>query len=166
MIDHVIWPSKYNPKISALYALNDIDVNASVKTVWKLLVEAESWKSYFAPENQVKILDGGSELRPGTKFTRVTVGIPCDLAIEEYEPMRRLAWSTTVRGDDTGSSAYHGWVITPIDGGCYVVSEETQQGPYFVQKLGIESPGGLFKYHQRWVEDLARGAEAQEAKSG
>ena len=163
MIDHVIWPERYDPKISALYALNDVDVRAPAETVWRLLVEAENWKSYFAPENQVRSLDGGSELKLGTKFTRVTVGISCDLVIEEYEPNRRLAWSTTVKGDETGSSAYHGWVITPTNEGCYVVSEETQQGPYFVQKLGVETPGGLFKYHQQWVEDLASGAQAKAA---
>lgn len=162
MIDHVIWPPKYDPKISALYALNDSDMKAPPETVWQLLVEAENWHSYFAPENQVKILDGGSELRLGTKFTRVTVGIPCNLVVEEYEPGRRIAWSMQVEGHED-SGAYHGWVITPTDDGCYVVSEETQQGPFMIQKLGVEMPGGLFKYHQQWVEDLARAAEARVA---
>lgn len=159
MIEHVIWPSRFDPKTSAIYALNDIDVKAPVETVWKLLVEAENWSSYFAPEDQVKILDGGSELKLGTRFTRVTVGIPCRLVIEECEPGRRLAWSTLVEGDETGSSAYHGWVVTPAAEGCYVVSEETQQGPFFVQKLAVENPGTLYRYHQQWVEDLKSGAE-------
>ena len=28
MYDHVIWPLLFDPKTSAIYALNDIDVNA------------------------------------------------------------------------------------------------------------------------------------------
>ena len=50
------------------------------------------------------------------------------LVVTECEPFRRLAWTTTVDGDDTGSSAYHGWVITPTGDGCHVLTEETQQG--------------------------------------
>lgn len=29
MYDRVIWPEKYDPKTSAIYALNDIDVKAA-----------------------------------------------------------------------------------------------------------------------------------------
>jgi hypothetical protein len=32
----VIWPEKYDPKTSAIYALNDIDVKAPPQAVWRL----------------------------------------------------------------------------------------------------------------------------------
>jgi uncharacterized protein YndB with AHSA1/START domain len=115
MYDHVIWPLPFDPKTSAIYALNDIDVNAPPEVVWKLLVDAENWSSYFPAEDQVKILSGEPELALGTKYSRVTVGFPMHLIVTEYVPGRRLAWSTLVDGDETGSSAYHGWVITPTD---------------------------------------------------
>ena len=41
MYDRVIWPEKYDPKTSAIYALNDIDVRASPEVVWRLLVDAD-----------------------------------------------------------------------------------------------------------------------------
>ena len=41
MYDHVIWPLLFDPKTSAIYALNDIDVNAQPEVVWKLLVDAD-----------------------------------------------------------------------------------------------------------------------------
>jgi hypothetical protein len=41
----VIWPEKYDPKTSAIYALNDIDVKAHAQVVWRLLVDAENWSS-------------------------------------------------------------------------------------------------------------------------
>jgi predicted SnoaL-like aldol condensation-catalyzing enzyme/uncharacterized protein YndB with AHSA1/START domain len=165
MYNHVIWPHQFDPKTSAIYALNDIDVNAPPEAVWKLLVDAENWSSYFPAENQVKILSGEPELVLGTKYSRVTVGFPMHLIVTECVPGRRLAWSTLVDGDKTGSSAYHGWVITPTDTGCHVLSEETQQGPFFLEELGRKNPGALYRYHQEWVEVLARAAEKETAKA-
>jgi uncharacterized protein YndB with AHSA1/START domain len=164
MYDKVIWPEQYDPKISALYALNDIDVKAPPEVVWRLLVDAENWSDYFPPENSVKILTHGAELSLGTRFSRVTVGFPMTLDVTEFEPYSRLAWATTVDGDETGSSAYHGWVITPTDEGCHVLTEETQQGAFFVEELGRKHPGALYEYHQDWVERLARAAEAEAAR--
>ena len=161
----VNWPHQYDPRRSAIYALNDIDVSAPPEVVWKLLVDAENWSSYFPAENQVKIQTGEPELAHGTKYSRVTVGFPMSLVVTEYEPFRRLAWATTVDGDETGSSAYHGWVITPTDDGCQVLCEETQQGPWFLEELGRKHPGALYAYHQEWVESLARAANAEAAKA-
>jgi hypothetical protein len=86
------------------------------------------------------------------------------LIVTEYVPGRRLAWSTLVDGDETASSAYHGWVTTPTDTGCHLLSEETQQGPFFLEELGRKNPSAPYRYHQEWVESLARGAAAEAAK--
>ncbi len=164
MIDRVIWPQTYDPKSSAIYALNDIDVNAPPAVVWKLLVDAENWSSYFPAEDQVKILTGELELALGTNYSRVTVGFLMKLIVTEFVPGRRLSWSTVVEGDETDSSAYHGWVITPTNNGCHVLTEETQQGSFFLEEIGRKHPGALYRYHQEWVESLACEAEAQAAK--
>jgi uncharacterized protein YndB with AHSA1/START domain len=161
MIDKVIWPERYDPRRSAIYALNDIDVKAPPEVVWKLLVDAEHWMRYFPAEDQVKILSGEPELALGTRYRRVTVGYPMSLNVTECVAGRRLAWSTVVDGDETGSSAYHGWVITPTKEGCHLLTEETQQGAFFVELIGRQYPGALYRYHQEWVESLARAAEAQ-----
>ena len=161
MLDHITYPPECDPRVSAIYALNEIDVKAPAEVVWKLLIDAEHWASYFPPEDQVKILSGESELGPDTKWTRVTVGYPMHLVITEFVPGKRVSWKTTVDGDETGSTAYHGWVITPTETGCHVLSEETQQGEFFVELLGRKHPGALFKYHQDWVELLAQAAEAK-----
>lgn len=160
MYNKVIWPEKYDPRVSAIYALNDIDIKAPVEVVWKLLIDAEHWLNYFPPENQVQIHNAEKELAPGAKWSRVTVGFPMSLTITEFEPLHRLSWVTTVDGDTTNSSAYHGWVITPTKEGCHVLTEETQQGHWFLEELGRKNPGALYRYHQDWVERLARAAEA------
>jgi uncharacterized protein YndB with AHSA1/START domain len=164
MYDKVNWPERFEPKVSALYALNDIDVKAPPEAVWKLLVDAENWSSYFPPEDQVKILSGEPELALGTRFSRITVGFHMSLHVTEYEPFSRLSWETVVDGDETGSTAYHGWVITPTDDGCHLLTEETQQGLFLLEELGRKRPGALYGYHQDWVERLARAAETQAAK--
>lgn len=160
MIDKVTWPERYDPRRSAIYALNDIDVKAPPEAVWKLLVDAEHWVRYFPAEDRVRILSGEPELALGTRYSRVTVGYPMSLTVTECVPGRRLAWSTVVDGDETGSSAYHGWVITPTKDGCHLLTEETQQGAFFVELIGRQYPGALYRYHQEWVESLARAAEA------
>lgn len=160
MYDHVIWPERYDPKISAIYALNDIDVKAPAEVVWKLLIDATNWYLYFPAEDQVEILSGEKGLAMGTRYSRVTVDYPMSLVVTEFVENRRLAWSTTVDGDTTGSTAYHGWVITPTQDGCHVLTEETQQGEWFLDMLGRRHPGGLYRYHQDWVERLAGAAEA------
>lgn len=161
MIDKVNWPERYDPSTSAIYALNDIDVKAPPEVVWKLLVDAERWSRYFPVEDRVRIMSGEPELALGTRYSRVTVGYPMSLVVTECVPNRRLAWATTVDGDETGSSAYHGWVITPTKEGCHLLTEETQQGQFFVDLIGSRNPGALYRYHQEWVECLARAAEAE-----
>lgn len=165
MFNHVIWPEQYDPRISALYALNDIDIKAPPEVVWRLLVDAHHWSSYFPPEDQVQILSGESELRLGTRYSRVTVGYPMRLVVTECVPNERLAWATTVDGDATGSTAYHGWVITPTADGCHLLTEETQQGDFFLDVIGHQHPGALYRYHQDWVERLARAAEEIAARA-
>lgn len=172
MIDHVIWPEKYHPKVSPLYALNDGDVKAPPEIVWKLLVDCEHWASWFPYENQVKILTGEKELKLGTVYSRKTLHFDMRLTVTECVPFRRLAWSTVIVGDGTGSgayegaSAYHGWVITPTKDGCHVLHEETQQGEYMIEELARQRPGGLYAYHQEWTEHLEKAAEAEAAKLG
>jgi len=137
MYDRVIWPLPFDPKTSAIYALNDIDVNAPTEVVWKLLVDAENWSSYFPVEDQVKILSGEPELALGTKYSRVTVGFPMHLIVTEYVPGRRLAWSTLVDGDETASSAYHGWVIYTICLACDGEFANQRLGGLFEQNAGV-----------------------------
>lgn len=165
MFKHVNWPQQYDPRISAIYALNDIDIKAPPTTVWQLLVDAQNWSSYFPPEDQVRILSGESELQLGTHYSRVTVGYPMSLVVTECVRNERLAWATTVDGDATGSTAYHGWVITPTADGCHLLTEETQQGDFFLDAIGRQHPGALYRYHQDWVERLARAAEQMAART-
>ena len=56
-------------------------------------------------------------------------------------------------------------MITPTEDGCHVLTEETQQGDFWLELIGRKNPGGLFRYHQEWVEKLAEVAETDAAKT-
>jgi hypothetical protein len=79
-------------------------------------------------------------------------------------PGERIAWDSLLAEGHEDSSAYHGWVITPTDSGCNLLTEEAQQGPFFVEELGRKHPGTLYQFHQDWVETLARAAEREAAR--
>jgi hypothetical protein len=72
------------------------------------------------------------------------VGLSMKPAVTECETDRRLAWSTLVEGDETGSSAYHGGLITRTATGCHLLTEETQQSPFFLELVGRKHPGALY----------------------
>jgi len=45
-----------------------------------------------------------------------------------------------------------------------VLTEETQQGAFFLEEIGHKRPGALYRYHQEWVESLARAAATEAAR--
>jgi uncharacterized protein YndB with AHSA1/START domain len=163
MQNHVSWPAQYDPRCSHIYSLNEADVNAPRELVWKLLIDAEHWSSYYPHAEDVKIVTGESVLALGTKYTWKTAGLPLVNTVKEFVPGQRLAWDT-VTADTEGATCYHGWVITPTDSGCHVLTEETQQGEYFLE-LARRSPGVLYRFHQDWVDTLARAAEVETTKT-
>jgi hypothetical protein len=118
-------------------------------------LEASRWPEFYGNVKDIELEGGGSELRRGARFHWTTFGVRVHTVIEELEPNRRLAWS----GRGLGSTAYHGWVLVPKDGGTLVITEETQQGSvasiarWFLRR-------GLLTWHQRWLEGLARVSEA------
>jgi hypothetical protein len=106
-----------------------------------------------------------SELALGTQWIRVTVGFLMNLIVMEYVLGRRLSWSTIVDGDETGSSVYHGWVITPWTMVVMCYPRRRSKAPFFLDELGRKNPGALYRCHQEWVESFARAAEAEAAKA-
>ena len=138
-------------------------MKAPPELVWKLFVDAENWSSFFPHAKDVEIVTGEPVLALGSKYTWKIAGIPLVNVVKEFVSGERLA-SDSVLADTDGPTAYHGWVITPTDSGCHLLTEETQQGPYWLE-LARKFPGVLYQFHQDWVEALARAAETEAAKA-
>jgi hypothetical protein len=81
------------------------------------------------------------------------------LFVSAAEAYGKQVLGIVLSGGDGDGAAYHGWVITPTARGCHVLNEETQQGSFFLDMVGRKNPGLLHRYHQDWVETLARAAE-------
>ena len=65
----MIWPEKYDPETSAIYALNDIDVKAPAQVVWRLLVDAENWSSALLRAARDRIFEGHKVAKVGVGLT-------------------------------------------------------------------------------------------------
>jgi len=88
-------------------------------------------------------------LHAGTAFTWKTFGFPIQSKINEFVPGSRLGWS----GSGTAIKAYHTWLIVVKDGGCEVITEETQVGPSAI-KYNIEQPTAMHDGHNWWLTAL------------
>jgi hypothetical protein len=75
-------------------------------------------------------------------------------SVQEFEPITRIAWGGTPR-DSEASAAYHAWIITPTPGGCHLWTEETMQGPLWIE-LAKKAPDGFGRTHQKLLDDLAK----------
>ena len=109
----------------------------------------------------VKHLEGAwPAVKPGTRFRWLTFGVIVHSEVVEYSPFQRLAWSAK----ELGAAGHHGWVLTERDGGTFVRTEETQRGAMVGLMKPVMKPL-MVRFHQRWLEGLARAA-AQRTAAG
>ncbi len=154
MTEHVNWPPEYAPDRSPIHAVNEIDIAAPPSKVWALLVGAPHWSEYYQNASNVHVAGGSTTLSMDTRFAWTTAGIELKSQVREFVPETRLAWDAL----SEGGKAYHTWLITPTQVGCHVRTEETQQGPLWIENDRTH-PGGLHKVHQIWIEALKAAAE-------
>jgi uncharacterized protein YndB with AHSA1/START domain len=154
----VSFPNGKRRSESAIFAHNELIIAAPAERIFAALVRATEWPAFYGNAKNVVIEGNATELTLGAQFHWTTFGVRVHTTIEELVPNRRLGWS----GHALGSTAYHGWVIEPKDGGCLVVTEETQQG-FVPRVLRFFLRGGLLKWHQRWLEGLAKVASGAAA---
>ena len=73
----------------------------------------------------------------------------------------RIAWGGGPKASRE-SRAYHAWIITPTPRGCHLWTEETMQGPLWIE-LAKEAPDIFWRTHEKLLEDLAKVALKLEA---
>lgn len=151
------WPRGFDPAGSAVYVRNELQTALPADVLWPVLIHAVSWPDWYANARRVVLPDGRADLTDGLTFRWTTFGLRLTSTVREFVPARRLAWD----GHALGSAGYHRWDLEPTpDGGCLVVTEETQRGPA-ARLLAPVMRHGLLRQHQRWLEGLVRTA-AQE----
>jgi hypothetical protein len=85
----------------------------------------------------------------GSRFRWKTFGVTLDSKVEQFVPFERLAWSA----HSTGIDVYHAWLIERRSSGCYVLTEESQNG-LMARLSSMLRPNNMSRYHQLWLEQL------------
>ena len=74
--------------------------------------------------------------------------------MQEFEPITRIAWGGGPKSS-RDSKAYHAWIITPTPNGTHLWTEETMQGPLWIE-LAKQALDVFRRTHQTLLEDLAK----------
>ena len=154
--NEINWPKEYHPDASAVHVVNNMQMDVTADAVWTSLIRATDWPDWYSNASNVRLLNtNGDTLELGTRFRWKTFGVTIECAVEEFQPAKRLAWSS----NSLGMSVYHAWLISAHSQGCYVVTEETQNG-IIPRIANVLMPGRMYKFHQIWLHQLNKVAKA------
>ena len=146
------WPEELRPEAASFHAVNELRMEADPANVWEWLRRPDLWPTYYGNSRFVKHLEGPwPTVEPGSRWRWFTFGVFVGSEVVEFEPAARLAWSAR----ELGARGHHEWVLTPSDGGTLVHTEETQRG-WSVAAVAPVMRRLMVRYHQRWLEGLAR----------
>ncbi len=149
------WPSEYEPGKSRFYVHNEIEINAKSEVIWKYLVDALMWPSWYKGAKNVSFTNPGEAvLNANSVFHWKTMGLKFQSAIKQFEPNRLLAWESknkSIRG-------FHVWLIVPTENGCKVITDESQNGwlTFFEKTFQRKK---LKKLHDIWLTELKNKSE-------
>lgn len=160
MFEIIKWPSDMAASRSPIHFTNELEVTASPETVWSLLVDPRAWPGFHPGVQHVQLLDGHEMFGPGTRFETNLAGQDVFASVQEFEPMTRIAWGGHPKAS-VASRAYHAWIITPTTSGCHLWTEETMQGPHWIE-LARQAPDVFWLTHEKLLRDLARVAVVRE----
>ncbi len=68
--------------------------------------------------------------------------------------MTRILWGGGPKAS-AESHAYHAWIVTPTANGTDLWTEETMQGPLWIE-LAKQAPDVFWRTHEKLLEDFAK----------
>ncbi|MEW9624703.1 SRPBCC domain-containing protein [Rhodanobacter geophilus] len=161
MYEIIKWPKDMVPSRSPIHFTNELEVAASAETIWSLLVDPKAWPSFYPNVSEIPVLlDGHQSLSLGTRFEASLAGQDVLASVQEFEPMTRIAWGGGPKAHPD-SRAYHAWIIRPTASGTHLWTEETMQGPLWLE-LAKAAPDVFWLTHEKLLKDLADMAVARE----
>jgi len=148
------WPDRYAPERVAVRVRNEIAIDAAPERVWAWLTRATDWPAWYPNSSDVRIEGGGKDLTAGARFTWRTFGVRVRSTVREFEPHQRIAWD----GAGTLLDVYHAWLIEPRGSGCWVLTEENQNG-LAARAQALFMPSRMHEGHEVWLAALKAKAE-------
>ncbi len=155
------WPKQYKPENSRFFVHNEIFIAAPAPVIWNLLLDAEQWPAWYTGATNVQYTDTTiNKLANNVSFTWNTMNLHFVSTIQEFVPQQTLCWQSEKRS----INGYHAWLIIPADGGCRVITDESQRGWLtFFEK--VFQPRKLQRLHDVWLLSLKQQAEAKYTQS-
>ncbi len=135
MMNAIIWPEEYTPGTTDNFASNEVIVKGlSLEKVWKHLVTAPLWPTYFGfpIEAEVTELEAPTATTPG-----------------------RIAWHGWAEGDaETRLDVHHAWLVELLSGDrVRILTQESQIGKP-AKELATTKPNPMINGHQAWLDGL------------
>jgi uncharacterized protein YndB with AHSA1/START domain len=148
------WPEKYDPSRTSVHVRNELEMPAPPEIVWAWLVRAKLWPTWYKNSANVEIEGGGVDLALGSRFRWTTFGARLGSRVEEFVEGERITWQAHA----TGIDVYHAWLIEKRSVGCYVLTEENQNG-FLARLSNTLRPHNMSQKHQLWLESLREKAD-------
>jgi uncharacterized protein YndB with AHSA1/START domain len=149
------WPPHYAADRVAAQVSNEITIDAPPDRVWRHLIAAAAWPTWYPNSFDVRIAGGVENLSAGAAFTWRTFGVTVRSVVQEFIAPERIAWD----GKALLLDVYHAWLIEPRPGGCRVLTEERQHG-LTARAQALFMPNRMHRGHALWLTILKQKAEA------
>ena len=104
-----------------MIAVHEIDIEASLDTVWRLHTDVNAWRSWQTDITAAQI-DG--ELEPGVSFDWTSYGFSVTSTVYELAERSRMLWG----GTSGGITGVHEWLFSETPGGVHVTTTESFTG--------------------------------------
>jgi uncharacterized protein YndB with AHSA1/START domain len=151
----VHWPVGFLPEDADLFVHNEIVIDATCEKVFANMADAQAWPSWYPNSQNVKLLNSSDgKLHEGTRFSWDTNGHHVDSRVHEFVPNSRIGWF----GDTPKAHGYHTYLLSKINGGCHIVTEEVSKGPGALE-LRRNRPQAMHEAHDLWLSNLKKRSE-------
>ncbi|MEM8982989.1 MAG: SRPBCC domain-containing protein [Pseudomonadota bacterium] len=152
------WPDEYAPEAAPFFVHHQIEIAAPPNVVWGVLIEAETWPTWYEGAADVSVQGAADELRADSVFHWKTMGLRFESRVAEFEPPTRLSWESKHRF----IAGYHAWLLLPKDGGTLLITDESMGG-FLAYMQRIFLPNRLNQWHENWLQQIKRRAESRAA---
>lgn len=151
------WPENYAPADAVFYVHNKILIDASPERIWQVLIQAETWPSWYQGALNVEVINSDTGLlEADSVFKWKTMGLNFTSKITEFEQPYRLSWES----DRSFIRGYHAWLLVPQGDKTLLVTDESQHGA-LAYLQSIFQPNKLHGLHDVWLSNIKQKAESE-----
>jgi len=145
------WPAGFEPEKADLFAHNEARLNASCDTIWRHIVDARAWPTWYPNAQDVTLLGNAEALAPDVRWRWTTFGLAIESRVHEFVPGRRLGWFGGAPGE--APVFYHSWLLKPDGNGCRAIMDEAGVGPG-AAAFREAAEGRMHRGHALWLATL------------